>query len=46
MEWFESDVPGMHMDDVEFRQNFRSSPAAGHFPATAARASQSCTSGI
>ena len=37
IEWFERDVPGMHMDEVLFRQNFEFSRAAGHFPATAAR---------
>ena len=34
------DVPGMHMDEMEYRQKFRLSRAAGHFPATAARVSQ------
>ena len=31
---FERDVPGMHIDEVLFRQNFEFSRAAGHFPAT------------
>ena len=30
IEWFERDVPGMYMDEMEFRQNFQLSRAAGH----------------
>ena len=30
IELFERDVPGMYMDEMEFRQNFQLSGAAGH----------------
>ena len=29
IEWFERDVPRMHMDEVAFTQNFRFSRVAG-----------------
>ena len=46
MEWFERDVPGMHMDEVGFKQKFRPPCVSGHFPATTARVSKARRSGI
>ena len=39
-------VPGMHMDEVGFKQKFRPPFVPGHFPATTARVSQARRSEI